>query len=69
MGSKTFHYVRPLDPIVDAAWRARAEIRFAANRALADEISAANVAKRLAAEEAERVAARNAQPAALPMAA
>lgn len=34
--SGTFHYVKPLDPAYNAAWRARAEIRFAANRAFID---------------------------------
>jgi len=44
VSSRTFRYVKPLDPAYDAAWRARAEVRFAANRALADEISARRIA-------------------------
>jgi len=42
--SGTFHYVKPLDPAYDAAWNARAQIRFEANRALIDEISARRIA-------------------------
>jgi hypothetical protein len=42
--SRTFHYVRPLDPAYDAAWNARAQVRFAENRALADAISARRIA-------------------------
>jgi hypothetical protein len=34
--SRTFHYVKPLDPAREAGWRARAEIIFAANRAFID---------------------------------
>jgi hypothetical protein len=42
--SRTFHYVKPLDPACDAAWKARAEIRFDENRALLDEMSARRIA-------------------------
>jgi hypothetical protein len=42
--SRTFHYVKPLDPAREAGWKARAEVIFAANRAFVDAESERRIA-------------------------
>jgi hypothetical protein len=49
---RTYHLVTPLDPQVEAAWRARAEVFFAECRAAHDAMVERNVAAVLAAEAA-----------------
>lgn len=53
---RTYHYVKPLAPEAEAAWKARAEVFFAECRAAHDEMSARSIERILAAEAAAEAA-------------